>query len=683
MTFLVAVMLFAFSYKKSHSLITPTESANNKLILIDIGHGGSDPGAIGTDGTKEKEMVLSIARYIKELNKTNGFKIEFTRENDILPELKSRTTSGDEQPALFLSLHINSSPDNSKTGIEVYVPNPGHRFSRESQQLGTALLNQLESFYTVENKLLQRSKSVWVLENSNCPSALLEVGYITNNNDLRFFNNSENQEMVAQKILDAISSYLHMDIDKNNSININTDTSGKPEPALKKEVKKLSSGTIVSSDSIIYQSSSSGNIDLTPKPILIINGERAFESNMKNKLINADKVIVYSPGDKEAIRLYGTGARNGVMVFYNAKITNAEIKEADKPETDKIFDKVEIEAAFPGGMDAWRKYLERNLNAQIPILKKAPSETYTVIIQFIVNLDGSVSDARALTKHGYGMEEEAIRAIEKGPKWLPAIQNGRQVVAYRKQPITFTTKQAQPNTSTEKSDKSTKFRGFITERTESQPGSTPLFPGGDSAWKKYLAANANGTVATTNGAPEGQYKTRVQFIVHPDGHISDITALTQFGYGMEEEAIRVIKNSPKWIPATRDGNRVSSYKEQAITFTITDEPDRPDYPPVIPEKQPSHILTVKELKNIDVFRLLQLPAKTEIISFVFTIDGDRDAIEVTNTGSQINQKTRELLNNAIAGKMITVDMIRIRAWDEQKKEFYIKKIPSAVWYVKD
>ena len=675
----IAVMLFAFSYKSNHSSIANTEPASQKLILIDIGHGGSDPGSIGNDGTKEKDLALSIALHIKELNKNSGFKIEFTREDDMLPDLKARIKAGEDKPSLFLSLHINSSPDNNRNGIEVYVPTSGHPYSRESQQLGSALLNHLQTLYKVENKLLQRNKSVWVLENSNCPSALLEVGYISNSNDLNFITKSDNQVLVAQKIISAISSFLNKDIGKNSLLNNNPDTTIKPT----RKVSVINKMVLIS-DSIIFRSAPpedpKNNI---PEGIVFMNGKRISKNEYAKKTILCDSFEYYGADDRKAIELYGPEAKAGVMIIHNGKITTDtefELKEADKPEADKIFDKVEIEASFPGGSSAWRRYLERNLDASIPEKQKAPAGNYTVVIQFIVNLDGTVSDVRALTNHGYGMETEAIRAIKKGPKWLPAIQNGRQVVTYRKQPITFTTKQAEPNTSTEKS---TKFRGFITERTESQPGSIPVFPGGDSAWKKYLAANANGTVATTNGAPEGQYKTRVQFIVHPDGHISDITALTQFGYGMEEEAIRVIKNSPKWIPATRDGNRVSSYKEQAITFTITGEPDRPDYPPVIPEKQPSHILTVKELKNIDVFRLLQLPAKTEIISFVFTIDGDRDAIEVTNTGSQINQKTRELLNKAIAGKMITVDMIRIRAWDEQKKEFYIKKIPSAVWYVKD
>jgi protein TonB len=113
------------------------------------------------------------------------------------------------------------------------------------------------------------------------------------------------------------------------------------------------------------------------------------------------------------------------------------IVEEKKEDENKIFEKVEIEAAFQGGESAWRKYLERNLNPSAPVDNGAPEGTYTVYVQFVVSKDGSISDVRALTKHGYGMEEEAVRVIRKGPKWTPAIQNGRQVNAYRKQPITF------------------------------------------------------------------------------------------------------------------------------------------------------------------------------------------------------------------------------------------------------
>ena len=115
-----------------------------------------------------------------------------------------------------------------------------------------------------------------------------------------------------------------------------------------------------------------------------------------------------------------------------------QVVEAPKSDDeDKIFTKVENEAAFPGGEAAWRRYLEKNLNASTPVDNGAPEGTYQVIVRFIVSKDGSISDVQAESKHGYGMEDEAVKIIKKGPKWQPALQNGRNVNAYRRQPITF------------------------------------------------------------------------------------------------------------------------------------------------------------------------------------------------------------------------------------------------------
>ena len=109
----------------------------------------------------------------------------------------------------------------------------------------------------------------------------------------------------------------------------------------------------------------------------------------------------------------------------------------EKVDEDKTYDKVEIEASFPGGDSKWRQYLERNANGQVASDNNAPEGSYTVVVQFVVDREGNISDVRTLTNHGYGMEEEAMRVIRKGPRWNPAVQNGRQVKAYRRQPITF------------------------------------------------------------------------------------------------------------------------------------------------------------------------------------------------------------------------------------------------------
>lgn len=115
----------------------------------------------------------------------------------------------------------------------------------------------------------------------------------------------------------------------------------------------------------------------------------------------------------------------------------AVIEEKKEEDENQVFTKVEVEASFPGGEQAWKRFLERNLEANAPVDNGAPQGTYTVVVQFIVDKEGMISDVKALTSHGHGMEEEAMRVIKKGPKWTPAVQNGRQVKAYRKQPITF------------------------------------------------------------------------------------------------------------------------------------------------------------------------------------------------------------------------------------------------------
>ena len=114
------------------------------------------------------------------------------------------------------------------------------------------------------------------------------------------------------------------------------------------------------------------------------------------------------------------------------------VAEVKKPEPEpEIFTTVEIDAAYPGGASAWRSFLERNLRGETPVDNGASPGNYTVIIQFVVDVAGNVSDVKPLTSLGYGMEQEAVRVLKKSGRWKPAIQNGREVKAYRKQPITF------------------------------------------------------------------------------------------------------------------------------------------------------------------------------------------------------------------------------------------------------
>jgi len=115
------------------------------------------------------------------------------------------------------------------------------------------------------------------------------------------------------------------------------------------------------------------------------------------------------------------------------------VVEAPKVEEDydKVFTVVQIPAEFPGGTSAWTRYLERNLNRDIPVENGAPPGRYTVVVAFTVSKTGSISDVAAENDPGYGTKAEAMRVITKGPSWKPAVQNGRNVIYRHKQAITF------------------------------------------------------------------------------------------------------------------------------------------------------------------------------------------------------------------------------------------------------
>jgi|694.fasta_scaffold03892_25 protein TonB len=115
------------------------------------------------------------------------------------------------------------------------------------------------------------------------------------------------------------------------------------------------------------------------------------------------------------------------------------VVEAPKVEEDydKVFTVVQIPAEFPGGTSAWSRYLERNLNRDIPVENGAPPGRYTVVVAFTVSKTGAISDVAAENDPGYGTKAEAIRVITKGPSWKPAVQNGRNVIYRHKQAITF------------------------------------------------------------------------------------------------------------------------------------------------------------------------------------------------------------------------------------------------------
>jgi len=99
--------------------------------------------------------------------------------------------------------------------------------------------------------------------------------------------------------------------------------------------------------------------------------------------------------------------------------------------------------------------------------------------------------------------------------------------------------------------------------------SLATFPGGRPAWIKHVEKNLNPNVGVENGAKTGTYNVAIRFMVMKDGTLKDFQPETKYGHGFEQEVIRVLKLSPKWIPAKKNGANVNSFIKQTQTFIIS------------------------------------------------------------------------------------------------------------------
>jgi len=166
-------------------------------------------------------------------------------------------------------------------------------------------------------------------------------------------------------------------------------------------------------------------------------------------LIVPDQLVEETPPDVETLEHAAIGFKTqagidggdsiSAPVVNNPKGTGttSELGNVKKGDDEGKFISVQMAAEFPGGTQAWSKFLERNLNQDIPTEAGAPAGKYTVLVSFIVDASGNVSNVVAENDPMYGTANEAVRVIKRGPPWKPAIQNGR-TVAYRvRQAITF------------------------------------------------------------------------------------------------------------------------------------------------------------------------------------------------------------------------------------------------------
>jgi TonB family protein len=445
---LLFVIFCAFAVKLTRQNVIVHNSVPDKLItiVVDAGHGGIDAGARSQNGMSEKDITLAITQKMYELAPQYNIKVVLTRNSDILPGNASDIRAGllkrveiEEQtkPDAFISVHVNSNEANStSTGFDAWIS--GRKEDQQSKKLASVILGSLKNLYTVSDDIHQSPKGIYVLDKSSCPAVIIECGYIDNPTDAAFISSKENQDKIAKNILEAIVQYKNHQFaiaarNYQNSFPSNIDT----EPVLhssfqKDKDKYISEMRIVNKGEIAVVKFTNGDSS-------IIKLEKINYSTQNQ---NKDKGV-YNMGairveEKDSIGVIKFNNNDSAFFrlekdFYKPQDQSQDPKQTKKVK-DIIYSKVEIEPEYPGGQSGWIKYLVHNLKYPKAAITKEIQGT--VVVQFVVDKDGKVSDVKALDGPKE-LQEESIRIIKEGGNWLAGVQNGKKVKVYKKQPIIY------------------------------------------------------------------------------------------------------------------------------------------------------------------------------------------------------------------------------------------------------
>lgn len=218
-----------------------------RTIVIDAGHGGKDPGAIGISGVYEKDVVLDIAKRVERTLETRGFKVVMTRSTDDFITLNKRTEIASRNNAdIFVSIHANSSPSRGVFGMETFTLKDLNEADHNEEQrlrnhylmfqelqmkrtsadvksiladmlylnkqayadtLGESVLNSATRLAKVGDRGLKESR-FFVLRNTLVPAVLVEVGFLTNPKEEKMLKTTSHRQRLAYGVAMGIIDYI-------------------------------------------------------------------------------------------------------------------------------------------------------------------------------------------------------------------------------------------------------------------------------------------------------------------------------------------------------------------------------------------------------------------------------------------------------------------------------------------
>lgn len=187
-----------------------------KKLIIDLGHGGSDSGAVGKNNTYESNIVLAIGKELNQNLINFPIEIKFTRLSNKYLSLSERVNMANNFNAnYFISIHINSTTDKSVRGVEIWqYTNSNNKINSFS----SSLCNDISKTLNIKNRGIKISKEFTVLKNTKMPAALIEVDFISNINAEKALSENKNIEKIALAIKDNILDLFDINKNENNEL---------------------------------------------------------------------------------------------------------------------------------------------------------------------------------------------------------------------------------------------------------------------------------------------------------------------------------------------------------------------------------------------------------------------------------------------------------------------------------
>ena len=217
MALLLLVSVFFLS-KEGAQLANGTPKESKGVIVVDSGHGGIDPGVIGQNELKEKEINLAIAKKLERLLKAAGYDVIMTRKKDegLYEENSPNKKVQDMQkrceiikenhPLLTVSIHQNSYPDEQVCGPQVFY----YESSVEGKKLAEAVQSSLNDLLEVDRpREVKGNTSYYLLKRSSGILVIVECGFLTNPEEAQKLQTKEYQEKVAAAVSEGIRTYLN------------------------------------------------------------------------------------------------------------------------------------------------------------------------------------------------------------------------------------------------------------------------------------------------------------------------------------------------------------------------------------------------------------------------------------------------------------------------------------------